>query len=87
MKVRTKRVSAEAYHLGHDEMPRWYIEMVADHMAVYYTDVYGKVASHVKTPEGWIVASHGDWLVRSQSGAVRVMKNDDFFEMYEGDPF
>lgn len=84
MKFKTKPVRVEAFRLGHDEMPRWYIEMVGDHKAVYYTDMEtNRIASHVETPEGWIVASQGDWLVRGPFGAVRVLKNADFESMYE----
>lgn len=80
---KTKPVVVEAFRLGIDTMPRWYIEMVADHKAIYYTDAKNQVASHVETPEGWIVASQGDWLVRGPYGAVRVLKNADFISMYE----
>lgn len=83
MKWRSKPVEVEAFRLGVDNMPRWYIEMVGDHKAVYYTDANNKVASHVQTPEGWIVASQGSWLVKSPYGGVRVMKHEDFVEMYE----
>ena len=83
MKFKSKPIIVEAYRLGYDDMPRWYIEMVADHKAIYYTDANNKIASHVETPEGWIVASQGDWLVRGPYGAVRVLKNADFESAYE----
>ena len=84
MKWKTKPVTVEAFRLGIDPMPRWYIEMVSDHKAVYYTDgETNKAASHVQTPEGWIVASQGDWIVRGPYGAVRVLKDADFNSMYE----
>lgn len=84
MKWKTKPIIVEAFRLGIDTMPRWYIEMVGDHKAIYYTDANtNKAASHVQTPEGWIVAGQGDWIVRGPFGAVRVLKNADFESMYE----
>ena len=83
MMWKSKPIKVEAFRLGVDTMPRWYIEMVGDHKAVYYTDGNNKAASHVQTPEGWIVASQGDWLVRGPYGAVRVMKDADFRSAYE----
>jgi len=83
MKWRTKPVEVEAFRLGWDPMPRWYTEMVNRDKAADYHDGNGMVASNVRTPDGWVVASQGDWLVKSPYSGVRVMKHVDFVEMYE----
>lgn len=83
MKWKSKEIIVDAFQLGIDDMPRWYIEMVADHKAVYYTDSKDRAASHVQTPEGHIVAGYGDYLVKDSYGGVRVMKCDDFTRMFE----
>lgn len=83
MKWKSKEIVIDAFQLGIDDIPRWYIELVADHIAVYYTDSKDRAASHIQTPEGHVVAGYGDYIVRGPHGGVRVMKAEAFNKMFE----
>lgn len=83
MKWETKNILVDAFQLGVDDLPRWYIEMVGDHKAVYYTDKKDRAASHIYTPEGHIVASYGDYIVKGLDGGVRVLKEEAFKALFE----
>lgn len=82
-KWKSKEIVVDAFQLGIDDLPRWYIEMVGDHKAVYYTDNKDRAASHVYTPEGHMVASYGNYIVKDTYGGVRVMSEEYFTRMFE----
>ena len=75
MRYRKKPIVIEAFRLGHEEAPTWYMG----------TAVWIERFCHeeIETPEGTMRADKGDWIVRGIKGEQYPVKNDIFEATYE----
>jgi len=83
MKYRKKPVVVEAFKVG-DEAPIWFIKAYNRGLAyrneVYYNE-YGSLT--IKTIEGDMKASLGDWIIQGVDGEIYPCKPDIFEKTYE----
>ena len=72
MKYIKKPVTVEAFVLGFDRIPQWYIDAL-NRNDIVHTGKYGKIDStsiSIKTPDGTMKAQHGDYIVKGIEGEI-----------------
>ena len=79
---RKRAVTVEAFCLGTDIMPRWFL----DATALGYVKVLGvqsMVSADIVTLEGIMHAQTGDWIIKGTQGELYHCKPNIFKELYE----
>lgn len=81
MKYRKKQVVIEAFQIGFDVVPQWFMDRVGK-------DVETKNAEHsfvcfIKTIEGEMFAGYGDWIIKGVKDELYPCKADIFEMTYE----
>jgi hypothetical protein len=76
MQYRKKPIVIEAFKYGYDDFPEWFIG----------SDYYVNTEHHwlvIKTLEGDMAASLGDYIIKGVKGELYPCKRDIFEETYE----
>ena len=69
-KYRKKPVVIEAFKLGVDNMPDWFMNKVTINEVILHNDFVDGTSADIHTLEGWHHASNGDYIIR---GCVAVL--------------
>ena len=87
MKFRKKPVVIEAFKLGSDPMPDWFMDRVSASTIVLHgghpRDRDGLHSASITTLEGLMTANRGDYVIRGVKGEVYPCKPDIFAATYE----
>lgn len=83
-KYRKKPIEVEAFQLGVDSMPKWFINKVNDKETLLYECVkFNKYKCLIKTLEGTMKAEHGDYIIKGIAGEIYPCKPEIFEKTYE----
>jgi len=81
-KYRKKPVVIEAFKLGVDYIPDWFMDKVTTNEVILHTCSKGTNAD-IHTLEGWHHACYGDYIIRGVKGELYPCKPDIFEMTYE----
>ena len=79
---RKKPVVIEAFKLGVDNMPDWFMDKVTAN-DIYLFNCVGRTSAQIHTLEGWHEAGHGDYIIKGVKGELYPCKPDIFEMTYE----
>lgn len=91
MKYRKKPVEIEAFRLGIDYIPDWFMDKVTSNEVILHrisfdesrANNYGQMLCKIKTLEGVMQAYEGDYIVKGVQGEIYPCKPDIFEKTYE----
>ena len=83
MKYRKKPIVIEAFRLGADYIPDWFMDCVAKNSIILRGDYNGETSADIETLEGWHHANYGDYIIRGVNGEIYPCKPDIFKMTYE----
>ena len=75
---RKRPVVIEAFQLGIDSIPDWFMDRVSASSIILH-----KLSAHIHTVDGIMVADNGDYIIRGVRGEIYPCKFDIFKEIYE----
>lgn len=83
-----KPVVVEAFRLGIDYIPDWFMdEVTANKVVLHGTssgfDHHDDTNADICTLEGWMHANYGDYIIRGVKGELYPCKPDIFEQTYE----
>ena len=84
-----KIAEIEAFRFGYDESPDWFKNAVDSHKIKNFTGYLSGDRSrlfcccHIKTLEGTMEATAGDWIIKGIQGEIYPCKDDIFQQTYE----
>ena len=82
MKYRKKPIVVDAFKLGVDYIPDWFMDAVTANEVVLHGE-YGRTNADIHTLEGWIHASYGDYIIRGEAGEIYPCYPPIFRQTYE----
>jgi len=90
-KYRKKPVSIEAFRIGYDPMPDWFMDSVSKNESTLKTDneeyvpfeFDNTIFAEICTLEGTMRANNGDWIIKGINGELYPCKPDIFEATYE----
>lgn len=94
MRYRKKPVEVEAFRIGYDPMPDWFMnEITMNNVITMFKDNYepespfedcsGLIEADIKTLEGTMHADNGDYIIKGVKGEIYPCKPDIFEATYE----
>lgn len=83
MKFRKKPVEIEAFRLGFDHIPDWFMDCVTKNSIILRGDYKGETSADIETLEGVIHAKYGDFIIKGVNGEIYPCKPDIFDKTYE----
>lgn len=93
MKYRKKPVAIDAFRIGIDNIPDWAMDKVTEGIITLKSDCHPEAHiecrkdfptwAEVKTLEGTMTASHGDYIIRGIKGECYPCKEDIFLATYD----
>ena len=83
MKFRKKPVVIDAFRMGQETPPDWFMDRVTTGDAVQCGMNSDRPYAEIKTLEGTMTASHGDWIIKGVAGEVYPCKPEIFNACYE----
>ena len=86
MKYRKKPVEIEAFRLGIDYMPDWFMDRVTTNDIILRPGLIPDVRNllaEINTLEGVMRADYGDFIIRGVEGEIYPCKPDIFVKTYE----
>ena len=83
MKYRKKPVVIEAFQLGVDYIPDWFMDAVTKNAIILRGDYKVETSCDIETLEGWHHANYGDYIIRGVKGEIYPCKPDIFKMTYE----
>ena len=88
MKYRKKPVVIEAFRLGIDYIPDWFMDKVTSNDIVLHGtssgfEHYDDTNADIKTLEGIMHANFGDFIIKGVKGEIYPCKADIFYATYE----
>ena len=83
MKYRKKPIVIEAFQLGVDYIPDWFMDCVTKNAIILRGDYKGETSEDIETLEGWHHANYGDYIIRGVKGEIYPCKPDIFKMTYE----
>lgn len=94
MKYRKKPVEIEAFRLGYDFMPDWFMGEAAKNNIITtfknnyepkgpFEDCSALIEADIKTLEGMMHADNGDYIIKGVKGEIYPCKPDIFEMTYE----
>ena len=91
MKYVKKPVIVEAFKLGVDHIPDWFMDRVTDGSVILLRDREidslfdhdHKTMCEIITPEGIMKAEHGDYVIKGTKGEIYPCKPDIFVTIYD----
>lgn len=83
-RYRKKPVEIEAFRLGIDCIPDWFMDKVASNNVNIVINLLGAVRmANIKTLEGTMTAREGDFIIKGVEGEIYPCKADIFYATYE----
>ena len=83
-RYRKKPVEIEAFRLGIDCIPDWFMDKVASNDVNIVINLLGAVRmANIKTLEGTMTAREGDFIIKGVEGEIYPCKADIFYATYE----
>lgn len=82
MKYRKKPIVVDAFKLGVDYIPDWFMDAVTANEVVLHGE-HGSTNADIHTLEGWIHASYGDYIIRGVAGEIYPCYPPIFRQTYE----
>ena len=79
MLYRKKPVVIEAFQLGVDHMPNWFVDKVRTEEIAFDE----KLGAYIQTLEGVMQAGVGDYIIKGVAGEIYPCKPDIFNKTYE----
>ena len=79
-KYRKKPIEIEAFRLGIDFIPDWFMDKVTSNDIIIHGSM---LCADIKTLEGVMFASYGDFIVKGVKGEIYPCKPDIFYATYE----
>ena len=88
MKYRKKPVVIEAFRLGIDNIPDWFMNAITKKDAILHGTGTGFYHAHdtnadIKTLEGWLHADYGDYIIQGIKNEIYPCKPDIFEKTYK----
>lgn len=83
MKYQKKPVVIEAFQLGIDYIPDWFMDAVTANKVILHGTSHADTNADIETLEGWHHASYGDFIIRGVKGEIYPCKPDIFAMTYE----
>ena len=83
MKYRKKPIEVEAFRLGFDHIPDWFMDCVTKNSIILRGDYKGETSADIETLEGVIHANYGDFIIKGIKGEIYPCKPDIFEKTYE----
>lgn len=85
MKYRKRPVVIDAFRLGVDYMPDWFMDAVTDNRVTLRKNIHAYIETEadIETPKGWRHANGGDFIIRGERGGIYPCKPDIFKMIYE----
>ena len=83
MLYRKKPVVVEAFRLGVDYIPDWFMNKVTADDIRLHQDYNFKTWATIKTLEGNMTANFGDYIIQGVNGEIYPCKPDIFEKTYE----
>ena len=80
MKYIKKPVAVEAFKLGFDDFPDWFIDGTNKHKIHLSAE---PTEADIETLEGWHHASYGDYIIKGVKGEIYPCKPDIFAMTYD----
>lgn len=80
---RKKPVVIEAFKLGVDNIPDWFMDAVTANNVVLRSNHKSETSADIATLEGWHHANYGDYIIRGVKGKLYPCKPDIFDMTYE----
>lgn len=82
MKYRKKPVIIEAFRMGVDYIPDWFMDKVTSN-EIKLSRNLNETYCYIKTLEGTMKADYGDYIIRGVNGEIYPCKPDIFEKTYE----
>ncbi|CDS84731.1 TPA: hypothetical protein KOS82_003656 [Clostridioides difficile] len=82
-KFKKKAVEVEAFRLGYDTLPKWFIENDRVCNFIQEKCINGHVSCDLETLEGTMRANKGDYIIQGVKGEIYPCKADIFEMTYE----
>ena len=86
MKYRKKPVVIEAFKLGHDFMPDWFLDKKNSNEITDGRFRGGPDFALINTLEGQMRAENGDYIIKGVKGEIYPCKPDIFEQTYDPEP-
>lgn len=84
MKYRKKPIEIEAFRIGIDCIPDWFMDRVTSNDVILYSTYSGFLTcADIHTLEGIMHASYGDFIIKGVKGEIYPCKPDIFYATYE----
>ena len=88
MRYRKKPIEVEAFRLGIDYIPDWFMDKVTTNDVVLHGkssgfEHYNDTNADIKTLEGVMHANYGDFIIRGVNGEIYPCKPDIFNKTYD----
>ena len=80
---RKKPVVIDAFKLGVDNIPDWFMDAVTANNVFLRSNHKGETSADIATLEGWHHANYGDYIIRGVKGELYPCKPDIFDMTYE----
>ena len=87
-KYRKKPIEVEAFRIGIDYIPDWFMNKVSTNEIILYGKSsgfkhYDDTNCDIKTLEGVMHANYGDYIIKGVNGEIYPCKPDIFKKTYE----
>lgn len=83
MKYRKKPVEIEAFRLGYEYFPEWFVNAYNDGYITMFHNGDRFIKAQIDTLEGEMTARSGDYIIRGVQGELYPCKADIFEQTYE----
>ena len=83
MKYRKKPVVIEAFCLGVDPIPDWFMDRVSTNEIILHGERGDLRTAEIKTLEGTMLGLQGEYIIRGVKGEIYPCKPDIFYATYE----
>lgn len=84
MKFVKKPVVIDAFQLGIDSIPDWFMDKVTTNDVILHGDWKDLREAEIKTLEGTMLAGKGDFVIKGVAGEIYPCKPEIFHACYEG---
>lgn len=82
MKYVKKPIEIQAFRLGFDQYPQWFVDAFEKNQIAVSPSIDG-LRVRIPTREGYTIADRGDYIVQGVKGEIYPCKSDIFEETYE----
>lgn len=82
MMYRKKPVEVEAFRMGIDDIPDWFMDKVTSNEIILSRNL-DETYCHIETLEGTMKADYGDYIIRGVNSEIYPCKPDIFLKTYE----